>query len=111
MKEDDEAMDGASSGPADAADAVPAAPAAHDDQPLPPDGPSPAPSSPLSAPTPPQAATPPHRLAPVYDLSLIVETAITTNNFDSFLLRLEEIELESAGDVTPADVYACMITA
>jgi len=111
MKEDDEAMDGASSGPPDATDAVPVAPAAQDDQPLPPDGPSPAPSSPLSAPTPPHAASPPLRLAPVYDLPLIVETAISTNNFDSFLLRLEEIELESAGDVTPADVYACMITA
>jgi len=107
MKEDDDAMDGAPTAPPETNATL----AAQDDQPLPQDAPSPTPSSPLSAPTPPQAASPPPRLAPVYDLPLIVETAISTKDFDSFLLRLEDIELESVGDVTPADVYACMIAA
>jgi len=82
------------------------------------DAPSPALSSPVSAPTPPQLASPPVSPqppppppVPLYDLPLMISTAVSSSDFSAFLLRLEEIELEAPDGVPPPDVYCCMIIA
>jgi len=103
MRESDVAMEGASG-----QDPTPDS----RDQAIP-DAPSPALSSPLSAPTPPQAASapasPPLPPPPLYDLPAMIETAASTSNFASLLLRLEDIELEASDGVAPSDVYECMM--